>query len=340
MKGRSQITSGLMTLVLAAVMSGCGSSEPVPDEQATAMPDNPEGYQRGLQAVGEAQVLQETINARQVRAMNELERARESYSRALEIDSELSVAALKKGHINSFLGNFDEARADYDAGIADAQGANRPNYANYRTFTWLHAGDPDAALAALADLAESIDHMGLPDDQVRAATLFTLSNAAAVALHFDRLEAAERILARREEVAQISADTVGDPDYSRRVEAELVLWRGRLAAVAGDLDRARDLADRNRELLQGGSNPRRFEGHHGLLGRIALETGEFDEAVEQFQRADLTVTYVKYHLALALEGQDKKQDALRAVTKSLAAGKAFQDRDKAKALHKKLTGSN
>lgn len=74
MKGRSLITAGLMTVVLAALMSGCGSSEPVADaEQVTVTPDDPGGYQRGLQAVGEAQVLQETINVRQARAMNELD---------------------------------------------------------------------------------------------------------------------------------------------------------------------------------------------------------------------------------------------------------------------------
>ncbi len=73
MKGRSPITSGLMTVVLATIMSGCGSSEPVADDQATVMPSNPGSYQRGLRAVGEARELQKTINARQDRAMSELD---------------------------------------------------------------------------------------------------------------------------------------------------------------------------------------------------------------------------------------------------------------------------
>ena len=71
MKVRSPITSGLMTVVVAAIMSGCGSSEPVADDQETAMPSNPGSYARGLRAVDEARELTKTINARQERAMSE-----------------------------------------------------------------------------------------------------------------------------------------------------------------------------------------------------------------------------------------------------------------------------
>ena len=73
MNGRSPITSGLMTVILAAIMSGCGSSEPVADDQGTAMPSNPGSYQRGLRAVGEARELQKTINARHDQVMSELD---------------------------------------------------------------------------------------------------------------------------------------------------------------------------------------------------------------------------------------------------------------------------
>jgi tetratricopeptide (TPR) repeat protein len=49
------------------------------------------------------------------RARNQLEEARAAYTRASEKDPKLAVAVLKKGHINSFLGNFAEARSAYDA---------------------------------------------------------------------------------------------------------------------------------------------------------------------------------------------------------------------------------
>ncbi len=73
MKCRSPIISGLMTVVLAAIMSGCGSSEPAADDQATAMPSNPGSYARGLRAIPEARELQKTINARHDQVMSELD---------------------------------------------------------------------------------------------------------------------------------------------------------------------------------------------------------------------------------------------------------------------------
>jgi tetratricopeptide (TPR) repeat protein len=243
------------------------------------------------------------------RAMNELEAAGNSYGLALETDPSLSVAALKKGHIDSFLGNHDAARADFDEAIAGASGVNRPIYANYRAFTRIHEGDPGSALAELTDLEAAIDKMGLPEDQARGARLFTLTNAAAVAIHYGEVEVAERILERRDEVVRANAAAVGDEDFSRRQEADIELWRGRLAVAAGDLEAARARAERNRELLQGDSNPRRLEGYHELLGRIALAAGDAAEAVAQFERADLTVTYVRFHLARALEAAGETERA-------------------------------
>ncbi len=79
------------------------------------------------------------------------------------------------------------------------------------------------------------------------------------------------------------------------------------------------------------------------LGWVHYKQGHYYAAALEFRHAianSPTTAQYYYHLALALEGQDKKQDALRAVKKSLAAGKAFQDRDKAEALYKKLRAGN
>ncbi len=79
----------------------------------------------------------------------------------------LSVASLKKGHINSFLGNFDEARTDYDKGIAGAEDVNKINYANFRAFTYVHAGQPAVAIQELEKLRNSANSMKLPKEQIR-----------------------------------------------------------------------------------------------------------------------------------------------------------------------------
>src|SRR5688572_9335207 len=57
------------------------------------------------------------------RGSNKLEDARRYYKLALQLDPRDSTAPVKLGHVNSFLGNFDEARKDYDNGIKVAGAA-------------------------------------------------------------------------------------------------------------------------------------------------------------------------------------------------------------------------
>ena len=52
------------------------------------------------------------------RGSNRLEEARRYYQLALQLDPNDLTAPIKLGHVNSFLGQYDEARKDYDRGIA------------------------------------------------------------------------------------------------------------------------------------------------------------------------------------------------------------------------------
>ncbi len=245
------------------------------------------------------------------RAMQQLERAAETYARAAELDPGLSAVHIKQGHVSSFLGNFDKARLAYDRGIESAREQNRITHANYRAFTHVHAGDPRAALDELAVLVEAADGLGIPEDQVAGAKTFTLTNQAAIALHHGFLADAEKILAELEGVMRDNAERVGDPEFARQQEAYILQWQSRLAARKGDYPNALALAEEHRKLLEGDNNPRRFESYHRLLGMIELLRGNHGKAAEQLARSNLNQTYVKYHLALAEEGAGNLEEARR-----------------------------
>lgn len=78
MKARKQIRYALFAGILAMFVVGCGSSDPEPDSGAQAQTRNDyagtEHITRGMRAVGEARELEQLINGRQARAMQELER--------------------------------------------------------------------------------------------------------------------------------------------------------------------------------------------------------------------------------------------------------------------------
>jgi tetratricopeptide (TPR) repeat protein len=244
-----------------------------------------------------------------LRARNELEKARDAYTKAVQMDPTLDVATLKKGHIDSFLGRFDEARADYDKGIAATQNVNKIGYGNFRAFTYLHADQPKTALQELQKLVDSADTLGLPQDQADAAKLATLNNQMTIALHSNLLEDAQRILDQIRNITIDNIKRVADKDFERQQNANLLLLEGQIAARKGDYKAAQDKAEENRRLIENDSSPRKLEGYYGLLATIERLQGHHAKAVELYKKADLTILYVKYQYGLALDAAGNKQEA-------------------------------
>ena len=243
------------------------------------------------------------------RAANRLDAARDAYARAATEDSTLAVATLKQGHVESFLGDYDDARAAYDAALSRATGGQKVGYANYRAFTSVHADDPRAAIAELRALAERADELGVPAPELPGLRAFTFANAATIGLHHDLVQDAERDVAALVASMRADAAQTGDTGYARQQEAAILLWEGRLAARRGDFALARSKAESHREFVADERNPRRLERYHALLGLIALREHEDGKAVEEFRRADLTDEYVRYQLAIALENAGRPEEA-------------------------------
>lgn len=252
------------------------------------------------------------------RATNRLEEARDYYTRATLLDPHDGTAPVKLGHVDSFLGRYDAARVDYDRGIANADAATRPFLANYKTFTWVHAGDPKAAVTALEKLAADTDTMDVPDDQRSGAKVFALTNAATISLHTGLNDDAQRVLGKLAAALRANAKAVGTEEFSRIQEAQIAYLEGQLAARRGDYAQALRLAQKNSDLVAKQQNPRKMENYHDLMGLVYLLQRKHSEAVEQYRQADLTNMYNKYHLALALDGA-KQADEARKIFKEVGS---------------------
>jgi tetratricopeptide (TPR) repeat protein len=248
------------------------------------------------------------------RAMGELETARASYSSALEKDPGLGVAALKKGHINSFLGNFDEARADYDIGIENASNFNRGTYAVYRAFVSLHEGAPAEAVAQLVAIAKKAGELDIREDQRISVQMFALNQAASIALHTEMFDGLKEILTALETTRQENIELVNDPDFTRNQEANRLWWKARAAAWMGETDAAKATLEEHKALQEPVRSPTRFQGYHQVLGEIALKQGSFDEAITHLEQANPGNQFVKFMLASAHEGAGNAEEAKRLFT--------------------------
>lgn len=246
------------------------------------------------------------------RTTNRLEQAREYYQRANLLDPNDGTSPLKLGHVDSFLGRYDDARADYDRGIKNAPLANRPFNANYRAFSWVHAGDPQSAIRELEKLNAEVDSMGLPANQRTGAKAFTLTNAVTIALHHNRLDDAQRELGQLAAILRANAQSVGTQEFSNIQEANIAYLEGQLAARRSNYAEAQRLAKKNADLVAAQSNPRKMENYHDLMGLIALLQKKYPEAVKEYRQADIKNNiYMKYHLALALEASGQSDEARR-----------------------------
>ncbi|MEE8157011.1 MAG: tetratricopeptide repeat protein [Gammaproteobacteria bacterium] len=246
------------------------------------------------------------------RAQSKLADSREAYTKAMNLNGKNEVAPIKRGHVNSFLGNFEEARADYDKGVELGQASAVPNLANYRAFVNLYADDPKGAVVELEGVLKAIDDMDMADDEKNGTRIFTLQNMATICFHSDMTDDAENAIARLTAAYTANADASNDAGVARQMTAGATYWEGRLAAREGDFETAVGKAEKYAEILKDDQNPRRMENYHDLLGLVNLLQGNYNEAIAHYNKANLDPSggiWSKYHLAVALDKADRKTEA-------------------------------
>jgi tetratricopeptide (TPR) repeat protein len=248
------------------------------------------------------------------RGSNKLEDARRYYQLALKVDPKDITAPIKLGHVNSFLGNFDEARADYDRGIAASGPANAGFLAPFKAYTYVYAGDATTAVKALEKLVTDIDGFGAEPAQRLNAKALALTNAAQVAMWRGLYDDAQRILARRAQLMRDNAKVVGTPAFANIQETQIAFFDGQLAAWRGDYKSAKSQAKKVAELVAGENNPRKMEPYHELLGMVALRQKNWKQAVVEFRGSDLTQLHNKFQLAQALEASNGNDEAQKLYT--------------------------
>jgi tetratricopeptide (TPR) repeat protein len=241
------------------------------------------------------------------RAQNNLPAARAEYSRMIELDPSRAGAYQQRGHVNSFLGNFAEARADYDRSIALADPIVRPGLAQFRPLVHVYEGNPAAAEAELEQQAAGIDAMNIPN--AVGAKIGILSSEATIALHNRHFDVAERTIDRLRDLYRQQGVASRSDAFRRANEANIAYWEGMLAARRGDFATTRAKAQEIMRLRAPDQSPRKNELAHELLGMADLLEGNNTSAANHFAQANPNDIYVAYHRGLALEGAGRPAEA-------------------------------
>ena len=241
------------------------------------------------------------------RATNQLPLARRSYTRAAQLDSTQAIPLQQRAHVESFLGSYDAARADYDAAIKRGKQNEPGMYAMFRALVPAHAGNPKQSITELDQLVKDADGMNLPDPI--GVKIGALTAEVQIAIQSGDFESASRAIAQRAPLVREQVAQATDDKVKRLAEADNVYFDGLLAARQGDATVAKTKADEYMRLVAETSDPQKDQRAHAILGVLALEQKDYPGAVAQLEQANPNDIYITYERALALDGAGRKPEA-------------------------------
>jgi tetratricopeptide (TPR) repeat protein len=244
------------------------------------------------------------------RAMNDFEKASQMYAMALEVDPTDATVYSKKGHSDTFSGDFEAARAAYASAAENATSlAAKSTHRNFSAYTHLYEGDAAAAMEANQAVIDGL--LSATEGDPNFALRVTYGDRALIAMHHDMLDEAEDAVKERMKWTEKIIAQVTETEWTNSLMAGDVLLSGMIAVRKGDLDDARKHADKYKQLRAEQTSERRYEDLHRLLGLIELADGNGEGAVSHLEQADRESMFVKYELGEAHEAAGNKEAAMK-----------------------------
>lgn len=233
------------------------------------------------------------------RAEDDLEKARASYVKAVALNPDEPTGYYKKGHVNSFLGNYDEARMDYTEGAkrdVSSIGANQ-----FIALTYLYAGDHDAAMKLLM---EDVGKAQSADEK-----LTYLSACALICLQNGYETNLRGVIGLMKAPSDQVASDIGSAEEALLQKERLLFFEALADAMEGKLDEAKTKAEEMKTTLEPIKNPTKLQSYEMALGYIAMKEDKYADAVDHFEKADQNSVYTRYWLAMANEAAGNKDKA-------------------------------
>lgn len=241
------------------------------------------------------------------RAQNDLAKARDSYSKAIQLDSSFSEPYYKKGHANTFLGNYDDARKDYmDGGRHDESKLGSIQYVAY---TYLYAGDPQAAMKWLVDEAAKMNESGADPSKTNSARLMLLQDCANTAVFNNNAAKVKELVPLMEPMTLQEANEVGTSEAMIAQKASMLRWNSLIAVLDGKWEAASASAEEMKTTVSPLTDPNKLDDYETIMGFIAVKQKKFADAVVHLEKIRQPSVIVKYWIALANEGTGNKDKA-------------------------------
>jgi tetratricopeptide (TPR) repeat protein len=248
-----------------------------------------------------------------VRAQGKLDEAAAAYTKAAELDPTKGGPLQQRGHVNTFLGRYAEARADYDAAVALSTGNQKATLAMYRTLVAEYEGKTQGTLDELEQLYKDIDGMNLQEPV--GLKMFVGGPQFNIATYYKMIPESERYLARLDSLSAIQAAQAGTASAQRLANAFKEMRHAGLAFAKGDYDAVHAHIATYTKLRESDTNPTKMRPVHNFLGLIALEEKRYEDAVRELEQGTVNSIYHNYELGRALEGAGRMEEAQKMYNK-------------------------
>jgi tetratricopeptide (TPR) repeat protein len=260
-------------MALTILVAGCGAPpDPAPAEDAA--------------------VRQRVSEARRLDLDGQQDAAIARYRQALERQPDSFDAHYGLGRALDLAGEYDEARRHFSRAIELAPEGQKEQTLRMMGIAWTFVGD---AGEASRYFREVFDRRVAESNHASAAE--EANELGRMYLELGNLELAEQWYGTGHEVAGRAADR--RPWQVDLADMRLAHARARVAARRGDVAAARrQAAEVERLLDKGGNDEQRIHYPH-LLGYVAFQAGEYQEAIAALAQADQDDPFVLELLAQA-----------------------------------------
>ena len=229
------------------------------------------------------------------RAQNDLEKALASYTKAAQLDPEDQVAQSKAGHANSFLGNYEAARKNFqDARAVSEFGTD--SY-NFESFTYLYEGDHKKALAFLMEAAKAVGEMDIPESNITGTKMNCTFNCAMIAMHHGDSDHLKEVVELMKPLSIQIGEDVGSNAARMNQEANRHYWDAMASATAGDYEGAVAKAEMIKTTLESSNDINKLRPYHRVHAYVNYQQGNYEKALEHMAELDVDNVYDKYWMA-------------------------------------------
>lgn len=243
------------------------------------------------------------------RAQQNFDKALASYVKAGELNPNDPVAFSKAGHANTYLGNYDEARKDFEK--SESLSDFPAGELNFKAFTYLYEGNHAKGMAWLKEQAMNLDKSGLTEDRLMSSKANLLNNCMWMAYYLGDAKELKSIMSQYQPLDYENSKSVGSKESMIFHDAGVNFVNGMIAVLEGKLDLAKEKAEAQKNDLAGINDPTKLEQYNFLKGEIAMHEKKYADAVAYFEKADLDDIFAKYKLAMANKKAGNEEKAMQ-----------------------------